>query len=465
MLAAIAVSEIFVRLDIAAMLNMVRSVAGKAIRVIRSPRISDCWKARASTKYAAVLLRSTTRLLLAMTFLCLPLAVFIVVGNTMKTEPVAFMQTVRGISYITTISVGYVLLRRKGTKSSYNAFDRALHRVALGCPMVAEASFDMDSQLYRPEEQSIVDIKHVFICGLARAGTTVLMRRFHSSGQFRSLTYRDMPFVMAPNLWQRIASLSSKSTVKKERSHGDGLMVDYDSPEALEEVFWRIYARDKYIRRDRLLPMNPSSELITKFRTYVALVLASSPTTTAGRYLSKNNNNLLRLPLIKEAFPNALIIIPFRDPVQQSHSLLHMHERFTKVHTMDPFQAKYMRWLAHHEFGSDHRPFVLNREQPHFSSPDHINHWLELWVNVYQWLLNSAPHGTFFLSYEILCKETDKTWRSLSQKAGIQQALPSAEGLELKTRQTNEIVDTELCRIANSVYRKLQGRHSSQLSD
>jgi hypothetical protein len=96
----------------------------------------------------------------------------------------------------------------------------------------------------------IVHEKHVFIAGLARAGTTILMRRFYASQAFRSLTYRDMPFVLAPTLWRKLAAQSGRNLVTAERAHGDGILVDIDSPESFEEVFLAHIRRRRLHRRD-----------------------------------------------------------------------------------------------------------------------------------------------------------------------------------------------------------------------
>ena len=87
------------------------------------------------------------------------------------------------------------------------------------------------------DHNELVSKQHVFISGLARAGTTVLMRKFHATGLYRSLTYRDMPFVLAPNLWRRLSLISRREIENAERAHGDNLFVNIDSPESLDEVF------------------------------------------------------------------------------------------------------------------------------------------------------------------------------------------------------------------------------------
>ncbi len=101
--------------------------------------------------------------------------------------------------------------------------------------------FDIEKAMHGGDCPDATNGQHVFVSGLARSGTTLLMRMLHDTDEFASLTYRDMPLVMAPNLWRRLSGAFQKSMARQERAHGDGLQVDYDSPEALEEVFWRTF--------------------------------------------------------------------------------------------------------------------------------------------------------------------------------------------------------------------------------
>ncbi len=342
-------------------------------------------------------------------------------------------------------------------EGGYGPFARGLHRLALGRRFITELSFEIEQALYRFDASDVVRERHVFIAGLARAGTTILMRRFHATGMYRSLTYRDMPFVLMPNLWKRLSGASKKSMAPQERAHGDGVMVDFDSPEALEEVFWRIFAGDQYIRPDALLPMEADAESIDRFRRYVAAIIASGQ--GQKRYLSKNNNNILRLPALRRSFPDALIVIPFRDPVQQSLSLMAQHERFIAEHGRDEFVKSYMGWLAHHEFGSGHRPFIFGDGMPNGLSGNmraEPDYWLRLWLETYGALLDEAPGGTAFVSYERLCAETGRVWRRLAEKAGLGEAsLDNPDPLLLRTRESGRDFDRDLLDAANAVHARL----------
>ena len=69
---------------------------------------------------------------------------------------------------------------------------------------------------------------------MPRAGTTAVMKAVYGSGKFASLKYNDMPFAVCPNLWASITKFHQKQTISKERSHLDGVTIDYSSPESFE---------------------------------------------------------------------------------------------------------------------------------------------------------------------------------------------------------------------------------------
>ncbi len=338
-------------------------------------------------------------------------------------------------------------------QNDYGALDKFLHNLALGQKLIAEMSYDIEQTLLKTNSTNISDNHHVYIAGLARGGTTVLMRRFYASNHFRSLTYRDMPFVLMPGLWKKLTSRSKKQMSKTERAHGDGLLVDYDSPEAFEEVFWRIFTGDEYIFKNKLVASFPEQSILDKYKQYVVSILASGENGST-RYLAKNNNNILRLSAIASIFPAATILVPFRDPLQQAYSLQKQHLRFIKEHKENKFSRKYMSWLAHHEFGSDHRPFVFSDYNNPYA-PESLNYWLYLWIHVYGWLQENHPSNTLFCSYENLCRSGDTSWTRIAVKTGIDADGPVFEPLVLRESRITETVDAELVADAHALYDKL----------
>jgi hypothetical protein len=349
---------------------------------------------------------------------------------------------------------------------SYNAAERVLHYLALASKPVAELSFDLNAVLSSRERRPAADDRHVFVSGLARAGTTIIMRRLHETGAFRSLTYRDMPFVLCPSLWQRISSTARKDAHATERAHGDRLTVDFDTPEALDEVFWRVFAGALYIKNDHLCIHAADSDLIEKFRNYIRYILdAQDPADRRSRYLSKNNNNILRLDAVRAAFPRATIVIPFRDPIQHANSLLEQHIRFSRLQRDDRFIRSYMGWLAHHEFGLAHKPFQLDRRSRPEASPHEvasINYWLERWLEAYAWLLANRPDTSVLVCYEDLCSDP-RVWDRMLGRLELR--IDGATSMTALARAGDKDVpgvDADLAATSHTLYDQL--RHRSELS-
>ena len=344
----------------------------------------------------------------------------------------------------------------------YSFLDRLLHRLALDCAPVADVGFDLDQAMVQTDPAEIVHQRHVFVAGLARAGTTVLMRQFHATGQYRSLTYRDMPLVLFPNLWRRLSLISRRDIKSAERVHGDNVLVDGDSPESFDEVFWRIFAGEQYISSSWLAPHAPNTELMKKYVHYVNGILSATDL-RLDRYLCKNNNNILRLDAIHQAFPKALILIPFREPRQHAYSLLRQHLHFREMQAQRPFMLTYMTWLGHHEFGLGHRPFRFDDAGRPKHTTNTLNYWLQLWCEAYSWLERSSPKAALFVCYEDLCVRPE-TWSRLAELADISTVSDCGNQFTLSERLVSNNFDGRLVDYAISIYKGLVARARAQLS-
>lgn len=304
--------------------------------------------------------------------------------------------------------------------AEYSRLDRLLHTMALNIPAVRSASFDIERSLAGIDSSTVASGEHVFVTGLARAGTSILLRILFQSGSFACQTYRDMPFILAPQLWRRLSKGWHKPGEARERAHADGMMVDFDTVEAFEEVFWLTFAGGLYVRGDHLRAHPVDEELAGLFHDYIAVVIAAGETQGPARYLSKNNNNLLRLPGLARALPKAHIIIPFRAPVQHAHSLLRQHQNFLAEQQADPFVRKYMRWLGHFEFGGDYRPFTFgDHAQLKAGDTGGLQHWLEHWTRIYQGVLATAPANAIFWDYDAFCADPKGMITALAERLGL----------------------------------------------
>jgi len=288
--------------------------------------------------------------------------------------------------------------------NNYSALQRFLHRTVLSSQLIREIMFDVEQSIFLKKDDNFDD-NHVFVAGLARSGTTILLNAIHQSNQFASLTYDDMPFILAPNLWGKINRKSTHGEAK-ERAHGDGVRVSTNSPEAFEEVFWKTFSDNSIIRE----------EFFIKF---ISLILKKNNKT---RYLSKNNQNIRRLDLISEIFPRSIILIPFRDPLQHAFSLYSQHMKFVKEQNEDSFIRDYMKWIGHSEFGLDYK--MIHPSNLLYPNEKDFNHWLEQWYLTYKSVLElSAEHGEFYLiGYESLCNNP-KVWVNVKDLLGINQEI------------------------------------------
>ncbi len=324
-------------------------------------------------------------------------------------------------------SRGFVGCSPVSSTGSYRWIDKVLHRLALGMPALAEFSFDLDQGKVSSQPDPAQG-NHVFVSGLARAGTTILMRRLYATGQFCSLTYRNMPFVLAPNSFEFLSKGDGSPQEETVRAHGDALRVSVDSPESLDEVFWRIFDGETYIKSSHLSAHNPGGELTSKFADYVKAILHADPQ-QRPRYLSKNNNNILRLPALAKQFPNSTILVPFRNPNAHAASLLNQHKNFSKQQTDDRFVENYMTWLAHHEFGLNHRPFRFSDNAPdkETADPQMLAYWVQRWVDAYSWLVDTLPDNALLVCYEDLCNDP-AVWDHIAQRCGVN---PKIDGEDL----------------------------------
>ncbi len=316
--------------------------------------------------------------------------------------------------------------------NSYSWLEQKLHKFALSSQFMREVTFDFESTNIAPASETG---DHVFITGLARAGTTILLNALYKSNIFASLSYSDMPFVLAPNLWSKI-SFNKKNLELKERAHGDGIKVSTDSPEAFEEVFWKTFAEE-------------DDELEEKFRVYIANIIRKCKT---ERYLSKNNQNIKRVQLINSIFSNSKILIPFREPIQHAYSLLTQHKKFIEDAKNDKFISKYMKWIGHTEFGPNYIP--IHKQNLNFPNDLEINHWIEQWYLTYSDSFQSLKNkkNVHFISYEKLCSTKDY-WFQIQKLVNIEK--PSDFEFRESKKDIKVNIDSGLKGKAISLYLEL----------
>lgn len=304
---------------------------------------------------------------------------------------------------------------------NYGRLNFLFHRLALGSITMRRIAFDVDCLFSGSPAIPTQPRAPVYVTGLARSGTTVLLEALYASRAFATLTYRAMPFVTAPQLWSQISSNMRCEGNPRERAHGDKMSIGFDSPEAFEEPFWTMLTDERFIHADGLDVHNVGDTGLEDYRRYITNVLLASKMRDA-RYLAKNNNNVLRIDSLLRAFPDAHILVPFRNPWDHAESLLRQHRRFSAMHAKDGTTLSYMNWLGHFEFGANFKPFKVDLDV-HPRNADEINtedYWLRYWTCVYRYLLNMYKNKVVFFDYDRFCREPVRTLECLAATVDLE---------------------------------------------
>ena len=310
--------------------------------------------------------------------------------------------------------------------SDYSFIDRMLHRMAFAHPVLQRALGEIESDMFAAKFAEQTAARPVFVTGLPRAGTTLLLEMLYQTGEFATFTYREMPFVLAPLFWASMTRSSRKAGEKRERAHGDGMEISFDSPEAFEEVAWLSYLRDAFVTDERLLPIGPeniSSEFRDAFINLVRkLAAAHADGNETRRYLSKNNANIGRLDAIGSIFPDATIFVCFREPQAHVRSLMTQHQRFLGMHDDDPFARDYMQWIGHFDFGANFRPIDFAGRGLSAAGASTSDFWLRYWIDAYQFAEKRAGAGVSFVCYENLFSNPAGALSEIARIAGLKNA-------------------------------------------
>jgi len=183
------------------------------------------------------------------------------------------------------------------------------------------------------------------------------------------------------------------------------------------------------------------------------------------RYLSKSNGNIARLATIAGMFPDAIIVSPYRRPLDHARSLLRQHQNFLAMHEQDRFTREYMGGIGHYDFGANLKPinfagWLAQAPPPDFAS---LNGWIRYWCAAYGFLLDQPNVPIHFLSYDALCTDPEPELERLEAVLGVRNPgalLKQAGDVRQPTRNhpIADGVDAGLLRQAEEVFECLEGR-------
>ena len=291
---------------------------------------------------------------------------------------------------------------------------------------------NLESSTHRQILDEISIDRPIYVAGLARSGSTILLEMLASHPDAATHRYRDLPPVMMPIFWNKAFSQSyGKNVAAVERAHRDRIMVTPDSPEALEEVLWMAFFEDCHDpgKANVLDKAASNPEFEAFYRDHLRKILHIRG---GCRYLSKGNYNFTRFGYLQKLFPDARFIVPVRDPIWHVASLMKQHRLFCQEEGRDPRILRYMQRIGHFEFGLDRR--VINTGDDErtrsiealWQSGQEVRGWARLWASLYDFLLDQQAKDDglrrliLTVRYEDLCNTPSESLAQVFAHAGLE---------------------------------------------
>jgi hypothetical protein len=352
----------------------------------------------------------------------------------------------------------WIRFSRRNARLDFSPLSVLLHRIAFDHPNLSWRLFKQDLK-GRGNIPSRPDF--LLITGLARSGTTSMLNHISRVERFDSLSYANLPFLLAPNLWRRLYNPAQGEAV--ERSHKDGVLIHHRSVEALEEYFFKVITRDGFIHEDRLVPHDISSKQAQDYLDYQRVV-RSGPEKI---YLAKNNNALLRYSSLRQLNADFRAVILFRHPLYHAASLLSKHLQYGKLHIKDPFVNEMMDWLGHHEFGRGHKPMAWTGTAAGASAelptglPTTLDYWIEVWIQYHGQLLAIDDTCCLWVDYANFCARPSQVIEQVLAPWGEKWDFEQIAAFD-NTREIKQQHNPALLKRALQLYAELQEKSMAQ---
>ena len=271
----------------------------------------------------------------------------------------------------------------------------------------------------------------IYVTGLARSGSTILLELLAAHQDVATHQYRDFPLIPIPLWWNWFLDRASREESQPvERAHKDGIAVTPESPEAMEEVLWMAFfptCHDPAVS-NVLSGQDSAPEFAGFYRDHIRKLLLLRQ---GRRYLAKGNYNVSRLGFLRKMFPDACFVVPVRDPVGHIASLIKQHKLFCAEETRDPQILDHMRRSGHFEFGLDRRPInfgdseTVQRIQALWQAGREVEGEALYWASVYGFVADLLEHDpavagrTLLIHYDDLCAAPDATLARLYTHCGL----------------------------------------------
>ena len=199
----------------------------------------------------------------------------------------------------------------------------------------------LESSLLAGELRPVAVTAPIFVCGLARSGSTLLHEIVAAHPGVATHRLKDFPMLWTPCWWRR-ATTGLRAGPARERAHQDRVMISADSPDALEEMLWLAFFPRRHDPSVSNLfgPADHHPAFEAFYRMHIRKLLLAE---NASRYVAKANYHVARLPYLVRLFPDARFLIPIREPVGHIASLVRQHRKFSDGQRRQPRSLTYMQ--------------------------------------------------------------------------------------------------------------------------
>ena len=265
----------------------------------------------------------------------------------------------------------------------------------------------------------------VFIAGVPRSGTTILVEILSRHPALTAHRYEDFPNVYTPYWRNWLADrLPGRDSRPVERAHKDRVMITRHSPEAVEEAIWMNFFDHLHDpARSQVLDAAVSNPPFERFyREHISKLTAARG---SKRYLAKGNYNATRLGYLACLFPDARFIVPWRDPVAQVASLVKQDRLFTRMSSEDPRVPVQLARSGHFEFGPAKRavnvgdPARAEAIERDWAGGNAASGWARYWSEVYGHVLDAIEddrplrESVLLVDYRQLCERAEPSLTAL----------------------------------------------------
>ncbi len=273
---------------------------------------------------------------------------------------------------------------------------------------------NLETKALEDDLQNMPLDKPIYVAGLARSGSTILLETLAKVPGVVSHRYKDFPPVYTPYWWNWFMQTAGSGNAEpQERAHRDGIMVTPDSPEAMEEVLWMgsfAHLHDPQ-HSNILTAANADPDFDRFYKEHIQKLLLAR---NGSRYLSKGNYLVTRLEYLNHMLPDARFIIPVRHPFGHIASLMKQHALFIRGQSNNDRAREHLKRVGHLEFGLDRTPIntgdndLTNSIIELWQHGEEVRGWARYWNQVYLYLAEqlerpALAEAALTIRYEDLC--------------------------------------------------------------